>query len=182
MVEERLKGTPVVDIAHTLGISRAYVYKVLEGFPRGKPDHSQFLGAEKEAAVAVDYLNLLPGQSVLDRNGIEPYVATIVSQIAKLHDLTEAQVYNILYKVTCRHPAISPSPMYPNIERWRKRAAMDQRKLASQCGVSLLTVMDALQGKRELPEKMLQYIQAHSELSLDEILSPTLVERSGHDA
>lgn len=185
IVERRLVGDPISEIAHDLGISRQYIYKLFENLPREKK-HMKFteeIPLDIEKAVVIDYITAIPPASYIKTNGLEQFESSYVARLAEKYDLAPSAVKSILYKMTEHHPMIVKSPYYTELFKWRSKNAVSLSRLAGYAGCSIPDMRDILRGWKHLSLTAARGIKKHSGLTISEIYSDLIrLDRATQEA
>ena len=99
------------------------------------------------------------------------------------HNMTEEEIYVVLYRMTALHPAVAHFPYYSNIEKWKTRKIISLKNFAKAIRVPTQELNEILNGWRHMPLQTAQRIKEFSGLSLHEIYADLLeIEKeSGED-
>lgn len=173
MVERRMNGDSIQEIAADLGVSRQYIYRVFEPIPR-RPDgftESDLpdLPPATECEVVQQYLRSIPAASYIRRHGLNDFTEKTVKDLAGRYSCSEEQIMNALYKMRDHHPPIVPSPKYPALYRWRMEHSTTISEFAAIAGCSPLTMREILLGWKHLPLENALRIKEHTGLTIEQI-------------
>lgn len=181
IVRSRLMGNSVAKIAEDIGVSRQYVYNVLDRLPRndnlslvqrtGEPA----LTAAEEFNVVMEYLDRIPASQGY-KGKFEPAgVDAAVKETAASLGLDRELIYKTLWRVTSYHPAVFDYPYYSNIERWKKRRLIPMQSFARQTGYSNAKLNAVLKCWEHMPLSMAEKIRDVTGLSINEIYQDLLI-------
>ena len=181
IVRSRLMGNSVAKIAEDLGVSRQYVYNVLDRLPRNnhlslaQRTREPALTAVEEYNVVMEYLSRIPAtqgyKGKFEPDGVE----TAVKETAASMGIDRELIYKTLWRVTSYHPTVFDYPYYSNIERWKKRRLIPMQSFARQTGYSNTRLNAVLKCWEHMPLSMAEKIRDVTGLSLREIYQDLLI-------
>lgn len=175
IIERRLTGESIMDIAGNLGVSRQYIYSLFTTLPRDKdrkPKHSSFSIAEQTAIVR-EYLNYMPTLLAFNCEG-EARTALVngtVQKLAQAHNCTEKEIMAVLHRMTSHHAAVAYTPYYSKLYAWRSQNSIGLGELSEIAKVSTARMREILRGWRHLPLDAAKRIKKASGLTIGEIYS-----------
>lgn len=178
IVAGRIRGEPVTKIAEKIGTTRTYVYNVLEKFPKDRSfvEGGDSFSEEDQIFIASWYLSVSPPNARLGTPEWKIESARTVSEIAGRMNSSEAEVWNVLYKMRGLHSCVRHSPCYPQIEAWRKKNAVSLKSLAVDCGVDAVKLRNIFAGYEPMPLSVATGISMRSGLSLKDIYGTLLLD------
>ena len=132
ILKQRLNGMSVISIASSLGISRAYVYKVLGIFPKCPKDYENFLDVDlqKGDTVVREYASAFPEPASVRKTGRDVVENEIIENLSKKFNMSKEEIYDILYRMTALHPSAIHFPLYTKIEAWKTVKVLSLRDVA----------------------------------------------------
>ena len=175
IIERRLNGEPIMEIAGNLGVSRQYLYSLFATLPRDKdrkPKHSDF-DIPTQARIVREYLSFMPSLLSFNCEGEErnKLIKTAVGSLAKKYGCTDKDILQVLYRMTSHHASVAFTPYYSNLYAWRSQNSVGLNELSEIAKVSSLKMREILRGWRHLPLDAAKRIKKASGLTITQIYS-----------
>ena len=171
IIRKRLLGLPVATIAKEQGVSKTYVYNVLNKLPKGESVAriDTTISPDTEFRLIMDYLHCYPPAQVVREHTKEFVENELIKAIAEQYKIGTNEVSMVLYRLTSLHPPVCKFPYYSNIERWKTREIISFRDFAGSVGLTVQELKEILQGWKHMPLNTAKKIRDFTGLTLYEI-------------
>ena len=170
ILQMRLSGHSIVEIANKFGVSRQTIYELISNLPRRK----DFPNGDKLKDMEIpDDLAIQVCIQALDRDD--------VTLISKVNDISRDVIYECFFRVTDRSRSYSSSgkncryPGFKNVTAWRRAKNMSLTEMAEKIGkkwkVSYVNLADYFYLMYHMPYEVAESICDITGMTMTEMVS-----------